>query len=309
MSIKNPNIQIIGNYINSSTKIKCKCLIDNHEWGIEPNHLLRNEGCPICSKKSSILKKTKTNNEFLEQINEIHPNIILLSKYTGAFNKIKCKCKIDAFEWETTANNLITKKIGCPKCLSVNRHITQAKSNEQFVEELKIANPNILPLDTYYNMHTKIKCKCLLHNYDWLAIPEKLLNRQTGCPKCGKYQNEIRLYEILEKYSITYISQKRYSDCKDKNPLPFDFYLKEYNILCEYDGEDHYQPIKRGGVTDEKALEKFRKTQHHDKIKTEYAKTHNIPLFRVPYWERKNMECFLLSELSKYIDINKIKTA
>ncbi len=41
--------------------------------------------------------------------------------------------------------------------------------------------------------------------------------------------------------------------------MPFDFYLPEYNILIEYDGEQHTRPKTFGGISKEKAIEKFKK--------------------------------------------------
>jgi len=34
---------------------------------------------------------------------------------------------------------------------------------------------------------------------------------------------------------IKYINQKRFKKCKNKLPLPFDFYLPDLNICIEYD--------------------------------------------------------------------------
>ena len=46
----NPNIEILGSYKNTSTKILCLCKICSHEWEALPNSLLRNHGCPKCNK-------------------------------------------------------------------------------------------------------------------------------------------------------------------------------------------------------------------------------------------------------------------
>lgn len=49
LSATNPNIQILGDYINDSTKVKCKCCKCNQEWNATPNNLLRGSGCPSCN--------------------------------------------------------------------------------------------------------------------------------------------------------------------------------------------------------------------------------------------------------------------
>ena len=40
-------------------------------------------------------------------------------------------------------------------------------------------------------------------------------------------------------------------------------------------------------------MENFEKIQYHDKIKTDFCNSHDIPLIRIPYWERDNLEIFL----------------
>ena len=50
----------------------------------------------------------------------------------------------------------------------------------------------------------------------------------------------------------------------------------------------------------------LKKTQLHDKIKNEYCKNNNIPLIRIPYWERDDMEYYLFDKLVKYKIIEEI---
>ena len=127
-------------------------------------------------------------------------------------------------------------------------------------------------------------------------MPNKILRRRTGCPKCNSYHNEKSLDSILEKWGLKYSVQKRFKDCKDKNVLPFDRYLKDFNVLIEYDGEGHFYPIPRGKSD---GIDNFNKTQRHDKIKNEYCKKNNICLIRIPYWEKDNMEYYLFDQFVK----------
>ena len=61
-------------------------------------------------------------------------------------------------------------------------------------------------------------------------------------------------------------------------PLPFDFYLHDYNVCIEYDGIQHFKPIEYFG-----GEEAFQKRQLNDKIKTEYCIDNHITLIRLPY--------------------------
>lgn len=61
----NPNIQIIGKYINDSTKILLECKICHHRWEADPSHLYRGTGCPYCNMSKGekrILNWLESNN-------------------------------------------------------------------------------------------------------------------------------------------------------------------------------------------------------------------------------------------------------
>jgi hypothetical protein len=97
--------------------------------------------------------------------------------------------------------------------------------------------------------------------------------------------------KILRIKCIQYKKEKTYADCTNSegNQLRFDYYVPKFNILIEYDGEQHYKPSKIFG-----GEETFIKTQEHDKRKNEYCLKNNIILIRIPYFA-KNIEDYLLS--------------
>ena len=78
--------------------------------------------------------------------------------------------------------------------------------------------------------------------------------------------------------------------------MPFDFYLSDYNMCIEYDGEHHYKPTRFGGMSKEKAKDRFEFQQQKDKIKNRYCQENKIKLLRIPYWEFDNIE-EILNEL------------
>lgn len=87
-------------------------------------------------------------------------------------------------------------------------------------------------------------------------------------------------------------TQKKYENLKDKRCLPYDFYLLEYNLLIEFDGEHHRQDVKYTSkdMTDFKRdmaeVDSFLKLydrQRKDKLKDSYAKANGIPLLRVEH--------------------------
>lgn len=296
----NPKVSIIGEYTASHKKIKCKCKICEYEWDGIPNNLLNGEGCRKCADKNTGVRCRNTNDWFIEKMEELHPNIKILSEYITMKDLVKCQCAIDKHIWCATPDSLINGKTGCPKCSKINNGLKCRKTNDQFLIELKEMNPNILPLEEYKTCNDKIKCKCLLHDYIWLASPLKLVSRRTGCPKCASYDGENKIDSILDKWGYAYEIQYTFKDCKDIRPLPFDRYLPEFNILIEYDGEQHFNPVTFGVLSKDEAIKKYKTTCLHDEIKNEYCRKNNIPLIRIPYWEKENMDEFLFDEFLKY---------
>lgn len=106
----NNNIEILGEYKSSSTKIKCRCKKDGYEWESIPNRLLRGGGCPKCAGNTK-----KTTEEFKREMKEINSDIEIIGEYINDRTKIKCKCKIDGHKWEAKPNTLLNGH-GCPKC-------------------------------------------------------------------------------------------------------------------------------------------------------------------------------------------------
>ena len=74
--------------------------------------------------------------------------------------------------------------------------------------------------------------------------------------------------------------------------LSYDFYLQQYNLLIEFQGKQHEQPIEYFG-----GEKTFKKQQEHDKRKREYAKQNNINLLEIWYYDFDNITEILNKEL------------
>ena len=153
----NPNIEILGEYVNSKEKILCKCKIDNNEWCATPTNLLRGRGCPVCGRKLVNKNRKKTHDDFVNEMSNKNPNIDILGRYINAKTKILCKCKIDGYEWETSPSHLSAGR-GCPKC---GRNV-RTRTTEQFINEVQIINPNLQILGEFTKAGNKILTKCLV---------------------------------------------------------------------------------------------------------------------------------------------------
>lgn len=106
---------------------------------------------------------------------------------------------------------------------------------------------------------------------------------------------KIKLY--LKELDVDFEDEKfiRYNDNEYGK---FDFYLPLYNLVIEFDGEDHYMPIDRAGKGKEWAEEHFEITKHRDSLKNDYCKNNNINLLRIPYWEKENCKTLIKNKIN-----------
>lgn len=302
----NPNIEILGEFTKVEDHIKCRCKVCGNTWNGIFRNLLNGASCPQCARENYIPSNKHTQKWFDDKMKMLHPNIQALTPFVSMKSQILCKCKIDENEWATSPDSLLNGQCGCPICANKLMGLHRRKSNDEFIEQLKKINPNIIPLEDYKTDHEKILCKCSIHNYKWYVAPNKILRKYTGCPKCASYHNENIISNILDKWGYEYVMQKRFPDCKDTNTLPFDFYIPKYNIVIEYDGEHHYMPIFPSKYTHGQNIDRLTYIQKHDKIKNDYCKSKNMYLIRIPYWERDNIEYILFDELVKANAIEKV---
>lgn len=126
------------------------------------------------------------------------------------------------------------------------------------------------------------------------------------CDKCSKSMSKYEkvISDVLTQNNVDFIFQYRIPDCKDIYPLPFDFYLPQYNLLIEFDGEQHINPYYYITMLGEEEGNKmFLKGQYHDSIKTEYCKVHRINLLRISFKDKYNIEKIILNEIKKLEEI------
>lgn len=68
--------------------------------------------------------------------------------------------------------------------------------------------------------------------------------------------------------------------------------------LIEFDGETHYESgVKNNGWN---TYQKYENTLKHDIAKNNLARVNNIPLIRIPYWERDNITLEMIMD-DKYL--------
>lgn len=252
-------------------------------------------GCQHC------IGRNDDEDEVLKEMHNINPFLELLEPYRGRTKRVNMRCILhDAISRKTPYEAINGK--GCIQC-GLEKLSQQSKLPEViYIERLKKLFPHIKLKGGYDCVSKVAEFHCYNCCNDFIDYANYVTRR--GCPICDSTSMELEIGKILTTNNIIYKPQYSFSDCKDQRALPFDFYLPDYNLLIEYDGQQHYRPVNFGGISDEDALKNFKITQLHDSIKTNYCITHNITLLRIPYWENSNIEQIILDNIKRITQQN-----
>lgn len=185
----NPSVEIIGQYVSTNTKIKCRCRSCGNVWDTIPKVLLNGSACRKCSFIAMGKARRKSNEQFIEELRNVNRDIVPLEIYVNDSTKIECKCSVCGHIWKVLPNRIL-RGSGCPSCKGGIR-----KTNRVFLEEIEHLGLMITPLEEYVNAFTKIKFKCNVCNHVWEASPTSIVNKKCGCPECSRT-------EISKKRSI-----------------------------------------------------------------------------------------------------------
>ncbi len=274
-------------YRNNKTKVEIICPIHGIFKQRPDNHIHGN-GCPLCN----IEHKKFTLNKFIEKSQKIHNNKYdySLVNYINIKTKIKIICPIHGVFEQLPKNHLNGQ--GCADCFG-----NKLSSTEDFIRKsIKIhGNKYDYSLVNYKNDKTKVKIICPIHGEF-----EQMSNihlQGHGCPSCTSQiisYGEETISEILNKNNVKYKTQKIFPNCKYILPLKFDFYLLNYNLCIEFDGEQHFKPNNYFG-----GIKGFEMTQKRDIIKNDYCKKNNIELIRISYLEINNIEKIINEKILK----------
>ena len=212
----------------------------------------------------------------------------LVGEFKGITKRVEIKHNKCGKTYTPVARDLMTGR-GCSHCYGRKR-LSQSTAFKQIYdilgEEYEILSSyknSITPLDI---IHKKCGTK-------YKASHNNITKTFCSCPNCNiKSRGEELIKHFLNNNNIDFETEKRFEDCRNVLPLPFDFYLSKYNILIEYQGEQHYKPRKKFG-----GEEGFKNTVIRDNIKKQYCKNNNIKLIEIPYTEIKNIGDILTKEL------------
>lgn len=276
---------ILDKYVDSQSKIRIKCPIHGI-FSKTPNRFLFTLGCAKCTMDS---KKIPLK-EFIDRSKAKHGDkyCYLFEKFLGLSKIHDFQCKIHNINFKQRGQKHLVHE-GCPKCKT--RGINSRDINS--LHELAKKQNGFLISDKYLGMnnHVKYEWKCT-KEHKFKSTANNVVNGK-WCPICKESKGEKSVNNYLSKiglkFNIDYFRQFKFEDCKNKKPLAFDFWIPRFNLLIEYDGQQHFKEVT-GSWIPNYGLEKI---QFLDNIKNQYCKNKNIDLLRISYKEFNQVENIL----------------
>jgi len=235
-----------------------------------------------------------------------------ISHCSGQYVWIKCQNKDYHDDYKITCANF-NKGKRCPYCSGHKVHK---------LDSLGILHPEALDIwsdknkkSVYEYMPTsnkKVYWKCSDKKHkDYFREINNSIICEFRCPKCIIWKGEKRIEDWLIFNQFTRITKKEYYKSNNINKqinkyyivqmkfnnlvginnglLSYDFYLPDYNLLIENQGEQHEKFCKRF----HKSKKDFEKQQEHDRRKKQYTIDNNIKFLEIWYWDYDNIENIL----------------
>lgn len=229
----------LAEYKSNKGKVKIICKekdVLGNEHGLfemRASHLLNGHGCPKCAHRYM------TTDEWIAYARLKHGDKYdySKSKYSGERGMVEIICPVHGSFFQAGGSHL--SGCGCPKCNGGVKY-----TNDDFLRVAKTVHGEKYDYSevSYVSAKVPVKIICKRHGI-FEQTPDQHLRGQ-GCPKCKSSKLEAILMSEFSKNSIRYDYQV-YIDDSDKRTL--DFYLTDYNVYVECQGEQHFMDVDFNG--------------------------------------------------------------
>jgi very-short-patch-repair endonuclease len=140
-------------------------------------------------------------------------------------------------------------------------------------------------------VHDKIKdfeCKLCEYKCSTKYGLKRHIKICTGVDNCSA--GEYKIKQALNEMRINYEFDSSHEVKSDKGYLRWDFIIQsDEPLFIEYDGRQHFGPVRFGSMSIEKAQKAFQKQKKYDKLKDDYCSDNGYLLLRIPYTEYGNI--------------------
>lgn len=293
---------VIGEYVNSSTKILMRHNVCGNEWYVNPSNFLKGSRCP---NENGF--KHKTNEEFQNEFSSLNNGIICLDEYINSHTKIRFKHIDCGYIFERTPNDALSGK-WCPVC---GRGKAVLGYTDLWSTDYDLALCLKNKEDGYkykYGTHTKLEFICPHCGKLVVGSPREVSDLETHVFKCKYCKDSVSYPEkvminLLDQLGVNYIHQAGSKDLKWCKKYKYDFYLPILNCIIEMNGIQHYKDVKSWTLSLDEVKE-------NDRIKQELAINNQITEYIVIDARYSDIDFIkaniLNSVLNRYFDLSLI---
>jgi hypothetical protein len=204
-----------------------------------------------------------------------------LLEYKNAHKSVKLICK-KCGKVEEKDPSVFYRGYGCLNC-RIKRPNPKKITKDIWIERVnKIHNfkYDYSKVKDFLTLLNPVEIICPIHGV-FKQTPHIHLYAKSNCPECSIYKGEEEVGIWLNHNNIKYEYQFRVK-INDSYHY-FDFYLPFKNIIIEYNGLQHYKPIKFFG-----GEEGYKRLLERDKIKYQYCLDNKITLIIIKYKDNIN---------------------
>ena len=231
---KNPNVEVLGQYVDCKTRILVRCKIDGYEWNADPRKLLRGTKCAVCSNRvvlSGVNDIATTHSDFVKYFK----NPVDATKYVaGSEKSINAVCPMCGYEKNIKICNLIRFGFACNECYKQKYGHYRAShghwTNEVMQEYLDENCHGYVIIDSCRvknrsgsALKVLLQCPNLNHKPYWTYWKNILDGYQ--CELCYREQNNQtkwnadKAYELFNNNGFCMLNKEDYVD--SKTPVAF----------------------------------------------------------------------------------------
>ena len=273
-------------YIDSKTKIIVTCPVHG-DFYTNPKDFIRGHGCPKCAH-NLVSERNKNKRlpkeEFINRGKMLYGDLFSYDKteYVTRKTKVIIHSNLLNEDFITTPDSFYRATF--PQKYRGEDKKLNNFSQEYFVKLVSLMRPEYDYSKVEYKGYKEKICVICPEHGEFFIEPGNLIYNNEGCPKCNQSHGEAFVENVLKSINVDYKWQFPININNQKFIIDFCLILNNKTIFIEYNGIQHYVPIKHFG-----GKLRFEKQKERDNLLREYCLNNNIILleykYDIPFYE------------------------